>query len=550
MESIIEALNGGNALSLWLGISAVIIAGASLMSLLSGRIRERRGKEPQPVGMGMGAIIITVVVGMTALCIAMLLLRQSGSASDVSRLIDMQGITLAITGAAIALISVLSTLQNYDREKKSKEIEAELRERVEKLDRDIRDQSEKLQGDIQREMAGQRRQIESSLGMVSSNVAELEARSDLQRTEYEKLRSDIRDNIRVLFDCNSEDDIHLRIRIAKYREILKSSPNSLNVGLALIDALSRRNPTDTDRIQSDENDEIIRIADSLMEHAPDLGPLEWINLEIKKANACYENGKACVIRGDNEAAKQYCTRAQDIFNTLLTSDQVPRELTGYLEGFMGLCYYWQYRASGNSDDRMLDESIVHYGRCISYHPTDGRILNSLAVSNHNKARKIKSKAAKIDALLGVRTDYEKAIKADPLRVQAWLNVASVAADVIHEIIGIDPRNERHSFPEAVGQDDVSLIRRLCAEGTDHLEKAMMINPGFVNLYYVHADLNICLALADRENGRFDERLNDAKRRLEYGLLLDRANKPLHMIIRLYNDCIDELKLSGDRKLDA
>ena len=81
------------------------------------------------------------------------------------------------------------------------------------------------------------------------------------------------------------------------------------------------------------------------------------------------------------------------------------------------------------------------------------------------------------------------------------------------------------------------MKSLHEVGIDHIEKSMMLNPGFVNLYYVHADLDCCMSLLDASKDAALDRLRDAKRRLEYGLLLDRYNKVLHQIINLFNHAV-------------
>lgn len=507
-----------------IGSVSFLLSSVALLSLLSWKVREQRSKEPQPLGWGMGALIIFVTIAVTGIAIGALLFRNSVKTTDVDRLINMQGITLAITGAAVSIISIISALQNYDREKKSKELQ-------DKVEKSIQDSKASINNSLKIIKERQKALDTSVHEGLKHNVEQIntfgKAIED-QNKENKKLNDDLRENIRVLFDSNSEDDVHLRIRIANYRRTLEKNPRNLNVGLALIDALARRSSSESDQEQKIDNDTIIKIVDEFLQS--DLESLEWINLQIKKGNACYENGKLSALSGDNRKAKEYMEQAQNIFRELLNSDNVPKELTGYLAGYLGLCYFWQYTASGKTDVKSLDESIRLYDKCIVDNPKDAKILNSRAVSYQNKARMKKDKSAKIDALLQVREEYEKAIVADPTREKAWLNIASVEADVLHLMLGIDPRDGNYDSYVEISWDDKLQAKGLYDDGIDHLEKAMIINPGFVNLYYVHADLSCCMALISNESYI----LPDAKRRLEYARLLDPSNRVVTQIIQLYN----------------
>lgn len=512
-----------------------LISSIALLALLSGKVREQRSKEPQPLGWGMGTLIIFVVIAVTGISIGSLLLRNSVRTTDVDRLINMQGITLAITGAAVSIISIISALQNYDREKKSKELQ-------DKVDKSIQNGEMSLSNslkDIKEQQNVLNTSVQQALDKNVEQIDTLGKAIEDQNKENKKLNDELRENIRVLFDCNSEDDVHLRIRIANYKRTLEKNPRNLNVGLALIDALARRSSSESDNEQKIDNDTIIGIVDELLQG--DLESLEWINLQIKKGNACYENGKLSTMSGDNEKAKEYIEQAQDIFRELLDSDNVPKELTGYLAGYLGLCYFWQYTASGKTDVKCLDESIRLYDKCIVDNPRDAKILNSRAVSYQNKARMKKDKLAKIDALLQVREEYEKAIVADPTREKSWLNIASIEADVLHMMLSIDPRDGSFDSFADISADEKLQAKGLYDDGIDHLEKAMMINPGFVNLYYIHADLNCCMALISNDSYK----LPDAKRRLEYARLLDPSNLVVLQIIHLYNWTANKL---GDREL--
>lgn len=507
-----------------IGAMAFVMSAIVLFAILSCKLREQRSREPQPLGWGMGTLMIFVVIAVTGTSIGVLLLRNSVRTTDVDRLINLQGITLAITGAAVSIISIISTLQNYDREQKSKELEDKINKTIE----EGRNSLDISLSNIKRQQIDMNGLLEDALQSNREQIDLFKITIENHNIENKKLSDELRENIRVLFDSNSEDDVHLRIRIANYKRTLEKNPRNLNVGLALIDALTRISSSETDHDQKIDNDMIIDMVDELLKS--DLESLEWINLQIKKGNACYENGKLSTMSGDNGKAVEYIKQAQDIFKELLDSDNVPKELTGYLAGYLGLCFFWQYTASGKTDVKSLNESIRLYDKCIIDNPKDAKILNSRAVSYQNKARMIKDKYAKIDALLQVREEYEKAIVADPTREKPWLNIASIEVDVLHMMIDIDPREERFDSFKDISAEEKLQAKGLYDDGIDHLEKAMMINPGFVNLYYVHADLSCCISLITN----ISYNLPDAKRRLEYAKLLDPSNKVVLQITRLYN----------------
>ncbi|MBE6128146.1 MAG: hypothetical protein E7185_02610 [Erysipelotrichaceae bacterium] len=509
--------------ALFISIIALVLAvlGYFLLRKRSAESPDRVGK--YSAGQYMGIIMMGLILCMAALCICVLLARQVSNADVVTDLLSMQGITLTITGTAIAMVTIVTAVQNYDREKKDKELEERILGNIEKKMQEL----DSFQSELQE-------LFESSRNENRQFLDQAEEEMQKQTLAYENLRKDLSDNVRVLFDCNSEDDVHLRIRIENYRKLLKENPSNLNVGLALIDALARRANIDADEDQMRENDEIIFIADSFMTDKENMEPLEWINLDIKKANACYSNGRLCVDSVDpkeREKAAEYFQEALNIFNELLVSNDVPKELTGYLHGYLGLCFFWKYKSSDNKDLSALDESIRHYEQCVLCHPNDAKMLNSLAVSKQNRARQIPDKQQKIKQLLSVRGDYTRAIAADPRRQKSWLNIASINADVVHMLLNIDIRKPDIKIVQP-DEDTAEQIRDLCDEGIEHIEKAMMINPGLIDLYHKYADLALCKAIVSPDNDR-PALLAEAKKRIEYGELLDRDNKQLQYARNLF-----------------
>ena len=82
------------------------------------------------------------------------------------------------------------------------------------------------------------------------------------------------------------------------------------------------------------------------------------------------------------------------------------------------------------------------------------------------------------------------------------------------------------------EDTAEQIMDLCDEGIEHIEKAMMINPGLIDLYHKYADLALCKAIVSPDNDR-PALLAEAKKRIEYGELLDRDNKQLQYARNLF-----------------
>ena len=519
-----------------------------LLFFLFGGFRKLRDKDPQPHGLdwGLGVVLIFVTLAMTGLCIGAILLRSSPNPSAEDRLIEMQGITLTITGAAIALLSILTTIQNFDREKKSKQLEIEIRQQLDRRfteqDTTIQTQENNIWDKIDSEFTKQNAKLKSLENDIIERRKQLDrefmkSKVDLkqQKEEYLRLNEELRKTIRALFDCNMDDEIHRLIRIEKFKETLEKNPNNADVALALIDTLAFKSADKPSERQQEDNEMIIQIADRILDNNR-LDPQERANLELKKADACYENGKQYESAGENDKAKEYMDKAQYIFEELLKSSIVPKSLDSYIAGHLGQCYFWQFSVSDKKDIAMLDKSIEYYNRSLIIQPGNVRRLNSLAVSLHNKMRLIEDKDNKIEGLLQVKEEYEKVINADPSKERPWLNVASVNADIIHEMLGINPRENRFQKIPILSAADLMKILELYDNGIEHLEKAMMINPGMVNIYYIHADLDNCKALITKNK----ELLNNARRYLEIAEKLDRDNRVVKMIWALYKHVESEL----------
>ncbi|MDO4415726.1 MAG: hypothetical protein Q4C20_11680 [Erysipelotrichaceae bacterium] len=517
---------------------ALIISIYDLLRIIGFTKIDQKPSGDQKVNQRVSLVIAPLVVLMAVSCVAVLLYRQINDNSALSDLMSMQGITLTITGTAITLITIITALQNYDREKKDKELEDKIlkdlderKNELEQFKKDIKAESESSQKKLTEGFEAAVNDNKKFLNDAGEKIAE-------QNKIYESMRKDLSDNIRVLFDSNSDDDIHLRIRIENYRKLLKENPQSVNVALALMDALAKRVHADTDEDQMRENDEIITIADQFIERG-DIEPLERINLSIKKANASYGNGRLTVDSTNAELkakASGYYDDALAIYHMLLNDIEVPKTLTGYLHGYLGLCYYWKYRASEhNQDVQSLDESIRHYQQCVLSQPNDAKMLNSLAVSKQNRARIIENLEERITALDDVKKDYKLAIAADPRRQKSWLNIAAVDSDIIHLLLNVDIR-KKDIVIEIPDQETAARIKKLYSEGVEHIEKAMMINPGLIDLYFKYADLACCCAIVSDDEER-QSLLAEAKKRLEYGTLLDKDSKQLQMVKNLYEACI-------------
>ena len=108
--------------ALFISIIALVLAvlGYFLLRKRSAESPDRVGK--YSAGQYMGIIMMGLILCMAALCICVLLARQVSNADVVTDLLSMQGITLTITGTAIAMVTIVTAVQNYDREKKDKEL--------------------------------------------------------------------------------------------------------------------------------------------------------------------------------------------------------------------------------------------------------------------------------------------------------------------------------------------------------------------------------------------------------------------------------------------
>lgn len=354
-------------------------------------------------------------------------------------------------------------------------------------------------------------------------------------------------NIRVLFDANTNDDIYSVLRDELYRQTLKQSTgkrenkNNLNVALALIDDLAKHAPNETDEKQIRDNEEIIQLAtefDGQLEE----GSLEWINLQIKKATACYNKAKLLYKSKDpekTENAKTDISQAIGILKQLKEHEKVPKIWTKYFHYYLGLYCFWQYKMTDVEAD--LDESISYYNKDKESFEHDSRYLNCLAVSMENKVRLEKDPVKKISELEEVSTVYWKSIKANPQRDRGWRNVAAVNRDIIHTMLNIDLKNLNSSTIVQLDSDAKKKAEDLYSVAVDCIEKGSMLAPADIGFHYVLADLNCSMSLIRRDEPEEVERLlEDARKNMEIALLLGSNDTTVEMVNKYLAFCVDEL----------
>ena len=96
--------------ALFISIIALVLAvlGYFLLRKRSAESPDRVGK--YSAGQYMGIIMMGLILCMAALCICVLLARQVSNADVVTDLLSMQGITLTITGTAMAMVTIVTAI--------------------------------------------------------------------------------------------------------------------------------------------------------------------------------------------------------------------------------------------------------------------------------------------------------------------------------------------------------------------------------------------------------------------------------------------------------
>ena len=388
----------------------VIVVAVSMAFMCLSYFFVKKNKDNVPVSVVVMLLAAFLILAVGSIATISLALKPTESADG--QIINLQGITLTLTGAAVALVTIILGLKNYDYEQKAKETEKQIQEKM------------------------------NQFNNASNSIETLNKRVNI--------------NVRLLFDSNSTEDAHLLVRIANYEQILtkymsgsaendEQDKENITVALALIDALTQKaaNEGNTDRIKDYKE---------IYDYARHYAPLakdkfhERINLEIKQANAAYQAARLLHICEDDDSKKEaeiYINDARSILLDLQKeiederkNKDVPKDLASYISGYLGLYTFWCYNIL--KEEKSLEKSIEYYEKCLEKHPNNTRMLNNLAISEEHLVRNSeKSSKDKIEEYKKIQEIYKKAITIDPDRQQGWRNIAASNREILHLMLGVD-----------------------------------------------------------------------------------------------------------------
>ena len=473
-------------------------------------------------------LIFAIIIVVILIVVGILFIKEPAEQANTS-IIDMQAITLTITGAAVSMVCIITTLLNFDRERRQREYEKE--------------QERKF--DSYREKLNQR--VNERINQLSTIASENKRAFEEQMKEYSDIKNEFRQNIQVFLDVSDSEEASLDLRISKYEDSFQKNPSNTILGIALIDLLQKKVEISHHEMQIRLNKRITELAGGLIQNNK-LSELQMISLKLKKANAHYLNTKLLVNTKKEEAQKNI-NEALSIYNDLNDVRYGLNSNVFILEA-LGLSCFWYYQTVGKSAVAWLKYSTEYYNqaRQTSGNELNARLHNSLAVSEHNEARLIPDANARCSKLLQVKTHYKYAIELAPSRPKPWLNVASINIDIIKTRLGLDG-DERSECEKALTFDHITdevkkEIDTLYEEACFNLKQANQLAPTFIDNHYKFAQLYMFYALAIFRNSygyegckyQLDKLIHYAKGKLRSAYAINPRN---NAVIET-NKCLEQI----------
>jgi len=463
-----------------------------------------------------GKIIIIICFLISVLAIGFVIVFELTTYNNVAdekivdKLVDLQSITLAVTGIAISLISVIGTVFSVEREQKYEKIKRSME--------DINVQYNASICDMKNQQELLRKNSESLENLLLINGMFLDKRK-------EKLLETA---------CQTSDSMYIKyIYIRTLHNNLKSH--------------------DSEEQKSEWCESIIKHGKDLLEANKSISKYDEFektqvyNVIIMIADAYYYSANIsienCKMNNNKKIQKcfdcslYYYNKAEDLF--------VDRD--GYVANSIGLINYCKYkhfiRSKNEKNVNFLDESIEYYQQAIkqcNYNPV---YYNNLGVSYMMKAKGTEKEMYWEMA----DKNFKQALRIDNTATKAAINIADIEIRKIRKILDIE--------------DEPIILRKCNAELTkemrDRLNKsyerskkyfnyASMYNLYFANVYYKKAQLLVYYLYYKESEMRQEEIIEMKERILDLLANAKKINPTASGILyieRLFYDYIGNFEVS-------
>ena len=388
------------------------------------------------------------------------------------KLLDMQSITLAITGISISLISIISTVLTARREEKYEKVENAVKENINEL----KEEKDKLESSV-KELNNMHQKLKDGSNALSRLLL---IESIFLENRKEKLLFTLSSTTESFFD--------------KYFYITNLHKNS-----------SGNAPEETKRMWYQsiiEQGEQLLSPDVKYDISIDYEKTRKYMVLIILADAYYYIGESKTINNDN------CKDAdiEEAFNKseeyLKEADFLYPDEDGYITNSRGLMMFGKYKyyfSKGEIKQDLLDNSIIYYEKAIQKNPIIPQYHNNKGVSLLHKAKHEKKPSEYWD---NANKCFREALHLNKHSSKAALNIAAICIDKIRLQLGIEKEIIILQNSTLLNCDKKTFYNNY-KRAKSYLNNAMSIEPHFIDSYYKKAQLYMYLLF-------FKEKTNDLK----------------------------------------
>lgn len=407
-----------------------------------------------------GKVIILICFIITIFAIGFIILFELKTknivtdAQTIDKLIDLQSITLAVTGTSISLISIICTVFFVEREQK-----------FEKL----------------------KRSMEEITIQYNQNLTEMKAQEKL-----------LEDNSRCLEDLLLINNMFLEKRKEFLLEKSTETSNSTYIKYLYIRTL--HNNIKSHNTETQKNvwcKTIIKYGKELLlefkgnDKTSEFERTRLYNIYIMIADAYYylaisfiENAN----QNDDLLIKENFDKSIKYYGE---ADKLYTDSDGYVENSIGLINYWKYKhfvcskKEENSD--YLDKSIKHYKLAIERCNFNPMYYNNLGVSYLQKAT---GTDQEIYWEIADKT-FKSALRIDNKATKAAINIADIEIKKIRNILKLeqDPIIIQN-FKKEITSEELTELNKSYNRAKKYFNFAATYNLYFPNVYYKKAQLLI------------------------------------------------------------
>lgn len=459
---------------------------------------------------GFGVFSITLIV-----IYELFIDKTNPDISGSGEIIDMQSITLAITGISISLISIISSVLSSKREEKYDKIENSLKESISELQKEKKELSDSLE-ELKAMQKSLRENSDCLTGLMLTDNMFLEKRKERLLCDFASKSESFFEKyfyIRTLhknYSANASEDI----KIHWYNSIIEQ-------GESLLKDINKQNLSNS-FAKTQKYLMLIMISDAYFFLAES---------NIINTGMCDES----TLAGYFDKAEKYFNNAEDLY---------PDE-DGYIANGRGLFAYWKYKYYSSKNETkigLLDDSINYYEKAIQNNPLKPQYYNNKGVSYLQKAKLEENNDKNLDC---AGKCFHEALRLDSRASKASINLGDIAITKI--------RNAINAQDDILILQDLDIDPSLCNKilenyktGKRNLDNAISIEPHFVNSYYKKAQL-ICYFMLFMKKANLLNAEEEKALCEEIELLFDDCKeinpnaKGTYYIKRLYFDVLNDFQ---------